>query len=92
MFRYTASALVDQALHQLSAEEIDQLDLNKFEEKELARLGMPQVWEGGVKDSQHTRERGHGWLYCYHGGQRRCASPSLGTLPYHRGGVLCLAE
>ena len=41
--RYTASALVDQALHQLPMEALQTLDLNKFEEKELQRLGMPQV-------------------------------------------------
>ena len=41
--RYTASALVDQALHQLPIEDLKSLDLNKFEAKELDRLGMPQV-------------------------------------------------
>ncbi|GAX80240.1 hypothetical protein CEUSTIGMA_g7678.t1 [Chlamydomonas eustigma] len=39
---YTASALVDQALHQLPADKVEALDINKFEEQELSRLGMPQ--------------------------------------------------
>jgi len=38
---YTISALIDQSLHKLSAAEIASLDLNAFEQKELARLGMP---------------------------------------------------
>ena len=39
---YTASALVDQSLHKLTADEISTLDLAAFEEKELGRLGMPK--------------------------------------------------
>ena len=39
---YTASALLDQAMHKLTAEEISVLDLTAFEEKELGRLGMPK--------------------------------------------------
>mmetsp|Transcript_16615 Transcript_16615/g.15969 ORF Transcript_16615/g.15969 Transcript_16615/m.15969 type:complete len:733 (-) Transcript_16615:185-2383(-) len=39
---YTASALVDQALHKLTAQEISTLDMTKFENEELARLGMPK--------------------------------------------------
>ena len=39
---YTISALIDQSLHKLSAAEIATLDLNAFENKELARLGMPK--------------------------------------------------
>lgn len=38
---YTASALVDQAVHKLSAEELSGLDLDAFESAELTRLGMP---------------------------------------------------
>jgi len=37
---YTASALVDQALHKVA--NVDGLDLHAFEEEELERLGMPQ--------------------------------------------------
>lgn len=40
---YTASALVDQALHKLPAADLATLDLGAFETKELERLGMPQV-------------------------------------------------
>jgi peptidyl-dipeptidase Dcp len=39
---YTASALVDQSLHTLTANQISSLDLEAFEQKELARLGMPK--------------------------------------------------
>ena len=39
---YTASALVDQSLHKLTLDEINNLDLKAFEDKELARLGMPK--------------------------------------------------
>ena len=46
--RYTASALVDQALHQLPPDEIKSLDMDKFEAKELDRLGMPQVRKCGA--------------------------------------------
>lgn len=38
---YTACALLDMAMHMV--EDFDNFDMNKFEEKELARLGMPQV-------------------------------------------------
>jgi peptidyl-dipeptidase Dcp len=36
---YTASALIDQSLHKLS--DVSNLDVLAFEQKELARLGMP---------------------------------------------------
>lgn len=39
---YTASALVDAAVHQLSGEEVASVDLKAFEQEELVRLGMPQ--------------------------------------------------
>ena len=38
---YTASALLDQALHALDAAQLKSLDLAAFEREELARLGMP---------------------------------------------------
>ena len=38
---YTACALVDQALHALSLEDVKRLDLAQFEEQQLQRLGMP---------------------------------------------------
>jgi peptidyl-dipeptidase Dcp len=37
---YTACALLDMAMHQ--TEDFDSFDLKKFEDAELARLGMPQ--------------------------------------------------
>lgn len=39
---YTASALVDAAVHQWNGEELTSVDLKTFEQEELARLGMPQ--------------------------------------------------
>lgn len=39
---YTASALVDAAVHQLDSTQLQGLSLKSFEEQELARLGMPQ--------------------------------------------------
>ena len=39
---YTISALIDQSIHKLTGQEIASLDLNAFEQKELARLGMPK--------------------------------------------------
>lgn len=39
---YTACALIDMAMHQLGEEDFAGFDLKQFEDKELARLGMPK--------------------------------------------------
>ena len=39
---YTICALVDQALHALSKEEVEALDIEEFERAQLARLNMPE--------------------------------------------------
>jgi peptidyl-dipeptidase Dcp len=39
---FTISALIDQSIHKLSRAEIAALDVNKFEEAEMLRLGMPR--------------------------------------------------
>eukprot|EP00192_Tetraselmis_astigmatica_P006864 CAMPEP_0117675278 /NCGR_PEP_ID=MMETSP0804-20121206/15517_1 /TAXON_ID=1074897 /ORGANISM="Tetraselmis astigmatica, Strain CCMP880" /LENGTH=757 /DNA_ID=CAMNT_0005484265 /DNA_START=186 /DNA_END=2459 /DNA_ORIENTATION=- len=39
---YTISALLDQSIHKVPDSELAELDVNAFEQSELARLGMPQ--------------------------------------------------